>query len=61
MSSRTTKQFTIHAKVVRNITVTVEARTVEEARQKFDSMDWVDEQHGETTDWEMDGEPREDT
>jgi len=53
------KQFSIRARITFSSTVTVEAKTVEEAKEKFEKRDWIDEQRDETLDWEAEGEPRE--
>lgn len=46
------KQFSVRARIVKSSIVTVEAETADEAKEKFDKRDWVDEQEDETLDWE---------
>lgn len=51
------KDWTIRARVTHTSTVTVRARTQEEALAKFNACEWVEETVVETTDWAAEGSP----
>ena len=51
------RQWSIPCKIIRNTTVLVEARTRDEAVEKFQKRDWIDDGYdiGETVDWIVSG------
>ena len=52
------KQYEIHAKCEVEKLVTVEARSIQEAEEKFNKGDWVDEIEAQMQDWEIIGTPK---
>jgi hypothetical protein len=53
-------QYEVEARLVLRARVTVEAASAEEARAKFDAMNWIDNgfDAAEVSDWEATGTPR---
>lgn len=54
------KQWTVPGRMTVGVIVTVEAETADEAIERFDKMDWLDEIITDHIDWESTGRPAED-
>lgn len=49
------KQYEFRVRAIKLLCVTVEAETLEEAEEKADGGEWLDEQDADLIDWDVQG------